>query len=342
MRESITPIGATLPSAILNVIGELQYNPNAARIQKLLFYICRDEWESDCTRLDALSWYSLIEEVRQAYPTIAQLRSRLTYQIGTLNKSAEYALIGQIILSILERAYAQDATTIVTAPKRSTTLDQDVNISRIKKLLIYTCRRYWEANSSAIDQASTAELLNELMQRYPTLEDLRSGLSTIVKTLNKPTEYSLIAEIILREVELFYGEKESRSEPAQAERIDLFDVRREILKYTNPLKAKILLFSAVYYVFEFCPQDWSNLKLYSLDGLLRTTLTQVETIDEFQQLLIHKASQLKEPETYLEIVPILTRSLKSSYNTLRQTLLISLSASSVADATLASSTQPSL
>ncbi|MBD2081686.1 hypothetical protein [Leptolyngbya sp. FACHB-17] len=342
MRESITPIGATLPSAILNVIGELQHNPNAVRIQKLLFYLCRDQWESDCTRLDALSWYSLIEEVRQAYPTFAQLRSRLTYQIGTLNKSAEYALIGQIILSILERAYAQDATTIITASKRSTTLDQDVNISRIKKLLIYTCRRYWEANSCVIDQVSTAELLNELMQRYPTLEDLRPGLSTIVKTLNKPAEYSLVAEIILREVEPFYGEEDSGSEPAQAERIDLFDVRREILKYTNPLKAKILLFSAVYYVFEFCPQDWSNLKLYSLDGLLRTSLTQVETIDEFQQLLIHKASQLKEPETYLEIVPVLTRSLKSSYYTLRQTLLVSLRASSVADATLASSTQPSL
>lgn len=330
-----------MTSAITNIISQLQQDPNCIRIQKLLFYICRDQWESDHSRLDTLSWYSLIEEVRQAYPTIEQLRSRMTHQIGTLNKSAEYALIGQSVLSALERVYTQDATTIINASKRSTTLDQDVNINRIKKLLIYTCRRYWEANSSIIQQISTSELLDELMQRYSTLEQLRSGLSTIVKTLNKPAEYALIAEIILREVERFYGE-ENPVEPTQTEQINLFDVRREILKYANPLNAKILLFSSIYYLFEFCPRDWSNLKLYSLEGLLRTVLTQVETIGELEQLLILKAGQLKEAETYLEIVPVLTRSLKPNFDTLRQALLLSLRASSIADATLASATQPNL
>jgi hypothetical protein len=322
------------------VISQLEQDPNAIRIQKLLFYVCKNCWESDSTRLDALSWRSLIEEVRETYPTIEQLRSRLTHQIGTLNKSVEYIPIGQIILSVLERVYAQNATTIVTALKRSTTLDQDVNVSRIKKLLIYTCRRYWEANSYVIEQISTSDLIDELMQQYSTLEELRSGLNKIVKTLNKPVEYLLVAEIIIREVEPFYDKKDAISESFEAERIDLFDVRREILKYTNPLKAKVLLFSSVYYMFEFCPQDWSNLKLYSLDGLLRTVLTQAETIDKFEQLLNGKASQLKESETYLEIVPVLIRSLKSNYNHLRQNLLISLNTSSVADTTLASSTKP--
>lgn len=343
MRELITPLRSkVLPNVIPTVISELQRDPNASRIQKLLFYICRDQWESDYSRLDALSWYSLIEEVRQAYPTIEQLRSRLTHQIGTLNKAAEYALIGQIILSVLERVYAQSVTTIITAPKRSTTLDQDVNVNRIKKLLIYTCRQRWEANSYVIEQISTPELLGELIRRYPTLEELRSSLSAIVKTLNKPIEYALIAETILREVESTYGEERLEPKPTQTEQINLFEVRREILKYTNPLKAKILLFSSIYYLFEFGSQDWSNLKLYSLDGLLRTILTQVETIAELEQLLICKASQLREPEAYLEIVPILARSLKPNYGTLRQTLLLSLSASSVADATVGSATHSSL
>lgn len=338
MRDSIALTRLTIP---MSVIHRFEQDPNAVRIQKLLIYVCKNRWESDSTRLNSASWRSLIEEVQAQYPTIEQLRSRLTHQIGTLNKSAEYALIGQIILSVLERVYAQDATTVVTAPK-SSKLDQDVNVSRIKKLLIYTCRKYWEANSYVIEQISTSELLDELMEKYPTLEGVRSGLNKIVKTLNKPVEYSLVAEIILREVESLYGEESSNPVIESIEQINLFDVRQEILKYANPLKAKILLFSSVYYQFNFCSQDWSNLKLYSLDGLLRTVLTQVETIEQFEQLLNEKASCLKEPETYLEIVPLFMRSLKSNYNALRQNLLTSLRTSSAADRTLASSTKPAL
>ncbi|MER3476398.1 MAG: hypothetical protein C4287_07380, partial [Leptolyngbya sp. ERB_1_2] len=152
----------------------------------------------------SLSWRSLIEETRETYPTIEQLRSRLIHQIGMLNKSAEYIPIGQIILSVFERVYVQNAATIVTTPK----LDQDVNVCRIKKLLIYICRQYWEADSSVIEQVSTSELIDELMQRYTTLEELRSGLSKSVRTLNKPIEYSLVSEVILRQVEPLYGDKE--------------------------------------------------------------------------------------------------------------------------------------
>lgn len=339
MRDAVALTRFAVP---MSVIHQFEQDPNAVRIQKLLFYVCKNRWESDSTRLDSCSWRSLIEEIREKYPTIEALRSRLAHQIGTLNKSAEYALIGQIILSVFERLYAQDATTAIAAPRLLTALDQDVNVSRIKKLLIYTCRKYWEANSYVIEQIATSELLDELMEQYATLEALRSGLSKIVKTLNKPAEYSLVAEIVLREVEPLYGEKNSSAIAEPIEPVNLFDIRQEILKYANPLKAKILLFSSIYYRFEFYSQDWSNLKLYSLDGLLRTVLTQVETIEQFEQLLNEKASDLREPDTYLEIVPILVRSLKLNYNPLRQTLLTSLRTSSVADRTLASSTKPAL
>jgi len=205
MHDLITPTQFTV---LPNAISQFQKDPNALRIQKLLFYVCKNRWESDSTRLNALSWRSLIEETREAYPTIEQLRSRLIYQIGMLNKSAEYTPIGQMILSVLERVYAQNAATMVTTPKRLTKLDQDANVYRIKKLLIYTCRQHWEANLSVIEQLTTSELIDELMQRYTTLEKLRSGLSKSVRTLNKPVEYSLVSEVILREVESLYGNRE--------------------------------------------------------------------------------------------------------------------------------------
>ncbi|MCU0552088.1 MAG: hypothetical protein MUC48_22355 [Leptolyngbya sp. Prado105] len=324
---------------IAPIVSQFEQDPNAIRIQKLLCYVCRNQWQSEIARFDVSQWRSLIDEVKAIHPTFEQLRSKLTHQIGTLNKSKEYAAVGQIVLSVLERAYAQDAVTIVTAPKRSTQLEQDINIHRIKKLLIYTCKQYWEANSYVIEQASVSDLIDELIKKYASAEDLRSGLHQIVKTLNKSVEYSLIAEIILRAVEPLYGKSQERVALDHTQPIDLFDVRREILKSANPLQAKVLLFSSVYYLFEFCQQDWSNLKLYSLDGLLRTVVIQAETIEEFQQLLNGKASQLKDAETYLEIVPVFVRSLKKNYDSLRQRLQLAASISSVADTTIAHATR---
>jgi hypothetical protein len=324
---------------IAPIVNHFDQDPKAIRIQKLLVYVCRNHWASDMFPFDASQWRSLIEEVRITHPTLDQLRSRLTHQIGTLNKSKEYAAIGQIILSVLEGLYAENAVTIVSMPRHSTKLEQDINIHRIKKLLIYTCKKYWEANSYIIEQTPLSDLIDALIKKYPTAEELRSGLNTVVKTLNKSVEYALIAEIIIREVEPLYGNDQPADDLAQWEPIQLFDIRRELLKAVNPLQTKVLLFSSVYYVFEFCQQDWSNLKLYSLDGLLRTVVIQAATIEEFQQLLQSKASQLRDPEPYLEIVPVLVRSLKKDYDTLRQQLQRVSSVSSIADTTIARSTR---
>lgn len=324
---------------IAPIVNQFDQDPSAIRIQKLLVYVCRNHWESEMSLFDASQWRSLIEEVRIAYPTLDQLRSRLTHQIGTLNKSKEYAAIGQIILSVLEGLYAEGAVTMVSASRRSTKLEQDINIHRIKKLLIYTCKKYWEANSYIIEQTALPDLIDTLIKQYPTTAELRSGLNKMVKTLNKSVEYALIAEIIIREVEPLYGNDQPADNLALCDPIDLFDIRCAILKSANPLQTKVLLFSSVYYLFEFCEQDWSNLKLYSLDGLLRTVVIQSATIEELQQLLNSKASQLRDPDTYLEIVPVLIRSLKKDYNDLRQKLQQVSSVSSLADTTIARSTR---
>lgn len=325
---------------IAPIVSQFEQNPNAIRIQKLLIYVCRNHWESEICRFDTIHWRSLIEEVKSTHPTLEKLRSQLTQQIGTLNKSAEYALIGQIILSGFERLYVENESNRVADSKLSTKLEHDIHISRIKKLLIYTCRKYWEANSYVIEQTPVAALIDELLKQYPSAEELRSGLAKVVKTLNKTVEYSLIAEIIVREIAPLYGTSKppARANLEKFEPIDLFDIRREILKFANPLQTKILLFSSAYYLFKFCPQDWSNLKLYSLDGLLRTVVLQAETIEELQHFLSSKAAQLSEPEPYLEIVPVLVRSLKQNYDSLRQQLK-STSRTGIADATTANSTR---
>ncbi len=329
------------------IVRQLEQDIHALRIKKLLLYACKDWWESDSTRLSVVSLESLVAEVQQSYPTLEQLRSRLNHLVGTLNKSAEYLPVATLITTSLAPLYETSATAI---PEPETTnpviqkLEQDLNLSRIKKLLICICRKYWEANPYVIEQLKLSELLDELVKIYPSIAALSDGLANTVKTLNKPIEYALVAETILQTIKPLYSEasEPKQAEPqkeSQPEPIDLFNVRLEIMKYANPLRAKIVLFSMAYYRFEFRSQDWMNLRLYSLDGLLRTVLSQSILAEDLHHKLQQIAQHLNEPEQYGEVAHVIMKALKPSYINLQRQIQQATQIGSVADVTRANATQ---
>jgi hypothetical protein len=327
------------------IVRQIEQDVNVLRIKKLLLYACKDWWESDSTRLSVVSLEHLVAETQQKYPTLEQLRSRLMHLVGTLNKSAEYVQVATLIATSLEPLY--DTVDLATLPAPTNPivqkLEQDVHLSRIKKLLICVCRKYWEANPYVIEQIKLDELLDELVKMYLSIASLSDGLANTVKTLNKPIEYALIAETILQAVKPLYSESTEPKKPetqkeSQPEPIDLFDVRLEIMKYANPLRAKIILFSLAYYRFEFRSQDWMNLKLYSLDGLLRSVLSQSILAEDLQHKLHHIAQHLNEPEQYTEVVQVIIKALKPSYINLQRQIQQAAQIGSVSDVTRANST----
>lgn len=367
------------------IAHQLERDPNAVRIKKLILYACKDWWESDSARLSAIDLEELVDELRQRYPTLERLRSRLNHLVGTLNKSTEYQVVAQLITVELSALYvtggSDGATTQIVSPSSPVTphaqiaqmLERDANLSRIKKLLVCVCRKYWEANPYVIEQTLLTDLLQELTKTYVTLDCLRAGLAATVKTLNKPIEYALIAEAILQVIEPLYSIETPTAKrlkptardlaptaqaysPSKPLPIDLFDLRLEIFKYANPLRAKILLFSLAYYRFEFRSQDWLNLKLYSLEGLLRTILSQAVSaernpgrtaLEDLQHRLQEMAQQFSDPSElggsnsneYLDAGQALIKALKPNYSVLQQQIQHALQSGSAADITCASSTQ---
>jgi hypothetical protein len=115
--------------------------------------------------------------------------------------------------------------------------------------------------------------------------------------------------------------------------LDLFDLRLEIMKFTNPLRAKILLFSILYHDFDFTGQDWDNLKLYSLDGLLRNLLNVCDTWDAVVSNLQDAADRQRDPETSQDVASALMKALKPVYNVPRSHIQQIIKPFSVADAT---------
>ncbi len=83
-------------------------------------------------------------------------------------------------------------------------LQQDANQQRIKKLLLLTCRNTWENDPSQLDQLDLTPLLEDLLQRYPSFDQLKAALSATVGRLSKKAEYAAVANLTLAYLKQLY------------------------------------------------------------------------------------------------------------------------------------------
>lgn len=196
-------------------------------------------------------------------------------------------------------------------------LEQNPNVIRIKRLILYVCTQTWENDLNKLASLDLTELIKELWVKSLKLEDIEIALNRLVSKVNKKSEYTEIAQQIIEQIGRLYAEPEDSTEilpggtvfsPEQTylygtqmtqfdgfsapvslkpsrDPGDLFDVRQKILQRANPLKAKIVLHSALDADFTFNERDWSSLKTKDLDALLRQIFQVCKTISELESTL---------------------------------------------------------
>lgn len=206
------------------------------------------------------------------------------------------------------------------------------NSRRIKKLIFSACKNTWENDQHILDKFELTQLIQELYTLCPTKEHLNSNLNQIVKTLNKPSEYSIVADIILKELEKIYiipeettgiiynqNPKEETTgiiynqtqqtissntiEDLTNQQIryeyNPFDLRQNIMKFTNPLRAKLVLFFALENKTYFQEEDWLKLREEQLDSFLERLWYFCPTFTELESKLNHAVTSLgNEDESY--------------------------------------------
>lgn len=374
LTVEMQPSPHTINARYEQLATELEATGNGTRIKKLAFYVCRRRWETDQSRLDSIRLQDLIAELHQSMPTLEQLTIAINSFVQTLSKQAEYALLANALTSKLQSLYGVSATEniVVDIPQppralaplevvplgtTATTalyasivrsLEAEPNLARIKKLLFYVCSRQWESDTAKLEDLNLARLLQDVHQMTRTVEQLEAALYAAVKTLNKQDEYRALAQtIVLRLGKLYpdYQEPEPQSAPEQPhvandlalesvetedERarssaasessrplpespLSLFDFRLGIMKYTNPLQVKILLFSTLHDNFDFTSQAWSNLKQHDLDSLLRHLLSVCKTYTDLEARLFAAARRSSQPETTVQIAEAVIKCLRSFY-----------------------------
>lgn len=368
-------------SMLDEIVQELERQENSTRIKKLVFYACKNYWENDLNTVNSFKLQDLLQELRYTNPTIEQLRSTLENLVETINHKAEYSLVANTILSRISKLYLDeepstqvifvrtpnlydldDQAAIVNEIAKD--LEQNQNSVRIKKLILYISKNLWENNLNILNSFKFQDLIQELRSSYSTLEQLSSNIYAAVVTLNRPTEYALIAYTIVNKLEKLYKDDEEPTaahsaktaqssptlqkvaklssahsaktaqssptlqkaaeplfnrqpkfqQPQSQPSYDPFELRLAIMRYTNPLRAKILLFSALYKQFNPREQDWSALRNKELDELLFALFSQCSTIKEVELQLNETAKCLEEPDESTQAAAAIIKSMRPLYS----------------------------
>ncbi|MEH1940844.1 MAG: hypothetical protein V7L01_11585 [Nostoc sp.] len=224
--------------------------------------------------------------------------------------------------------------TISTLDAVTKHLEQHENSKRIKKLIYSACKNIWENDEETLDRFKLQELVQELSRLNPTIDNLNHSLSEVVKTLNKQAEYALIANVISHEMQKLYTTPNESTgillnQPWKEEQISLnsiekpnsqikyqynqFDLRQNIMKYTNPLRAKIVLFSALDKKFTFNEEDWLKLKAQKLDDLLLRLFNTCPTIREVESKLNNAVISLGKPDENIQAASAIIQSMRGLY-----------------------------
>jgi adenylate cyclase len=382
LSEATHPVVVTPETTLAAAIVGLQSNTNYPRIKKLIFAACQQVWENDSEVLDQFELKTLLETLRQRYPTLAALRAQLNRIVTGLNRRAFYEAVAATILMQLEPWYRQtmestqllgEATAFapgLAAPRPYEAIALALKVLpdglRVRKLLYCICHNIWENDSSILENYSLEQLVQQTHSLAPTAQDLKYQLSRIVRRLNRKADYTRLANVVIQQFQgLYVADPESTQlsgpsggepleastdvtsieqwpaaaqemttlhtslsvpmvsagevmpSPAQPEglpdRTNLFGLRQEIMRYANPLRAKVLLYSCLHGPFGFSRQDWSVLRGQTLDGLIREIFEYCPTFADLESKLTILSHCLDNAAENVPVAGAIARAMKAYY-----------------------------
>ncbi|MDX2254804.1 MAG: hypothetical protein NW214_04745 [Pseudanabaenaceae cyanobacterium bins.39] len=225
-------------------------------------------------------------------------------------------------------------------------LEQDSNLLRIKRLILFTCHDTWSNDVNEVKALHIRQLVRELMIMFPDIQVLKQMLNSHIKQLSKQADYLLAADTIIDSVGFLYALRDEQKLPTSflypetaknpprgdvsageqkyendtiphrhnlKHLTNLFNLRAEISRNISPLHAKILLFSSLHYRFSPLEKDWSSLYTYDLDDLMQLIFQAYETFESLETQLNQVSLTLDNPEDAQRAAAVILQSLKAFY-----------------------------
>ena len=209
-------------------------------------------------------------------------------------------------------------------------LSEHPNNHRIKKLLYGTHESIWENDLAILQSVSMRTLIESLTDRNATFSECRNSLYKIVGTLNRQTEYTRVADIILEQLKPYYtyattaslseSDTDEVTGPASISSGECDEPTAESLVLENPMEAlyediaahldasmdKVRMKKMLYCL---CHDRWENdgsrLASLSTASLISELYRQISTIQGLQNRLRAILMRLNRRAKYAPIANLI-------------------------------------
>jgi hypothetical protein len=263
------------------VVSGIENHRETARIQKLMFAACKNRWENDQAVINNYGLKNIVLELQRNNPNFLSLRQTLRQVAENINKKALYLALADIILTQLEPLYDTDNDD-----------EEEDNESKSQIL-----------NTQIVDLKNDSDSAAKTTSFSTSRSDPVDFSSSIIN-LNEP---QLVMELPFAEP------ASSNNNPSNFPQIpayDPFEIRLEIFQYANPLRAKILIFSLLFHPWDRSGQDWSTLRSYTLEDLLKKLIQSGKSLQDIEVQLYNIAQTQMDTDANVQTASILVQTLQ--------------------------------
>lgn len=263
------------------VVSRLENHRETARIKKLMFAACRNRWENDRAVINSYGLKNIILELQRNNTNFLSLRQTVSQVAKNINKKALYLTLADIVLTQLEPLYDHDKD-----------YEEEDNKSKIQILntqifhlknesdSVAKTGSFSSSRSKTIDFASSLIDVNEPPS---VMESHDAGPASLNKNSGNSQQITVY---------------------------DPFETRLEIFQYTNPLRAKILIFSLLFHPWDRSDQDWSTLGSYTLEDLLQQLIQTGKSLKDIEVQLYHIAKTQMDRDANVQTAGIVVQALQ--------------------------------
>lgn len=263
----------------------LRQHPEKVRIQKLIFAVARGYWENNLEVIEQVGLPHLLLELRQRYPNPGELQEGFNQIVNNINKATLYLAIAKLIIQQMQGLYG-GSNNHGQAPV-----------------------------SEDNDEPETGLILPAIAHSQPVAHNnaqqtsiIDFGALPLPAPPPRPRQTDPIVTVLGAVVPSPPGVPlQSQTE---AKEYNLFDIRSEIMQYTNPLRAKILLFSVLFQSWDEHSPDWGLVRSYGLDDLVEQLILSRKRPNDVEIKLNAQAGQMFDQEEYQQAAQTLIKIIK--------------------------------
>lgn len=266
------------------------------RIKKLLYAVIHSTWENDLAVLAVHNMEDLVVKVFQMAPAETDLSYHLERIVKRLNRQGRYTQLALIVTEAFHPLYQLSSAEQTSTQLKSAASDADGESTQLADETSFSSGETTTTETDMLSTVADDELT--VLTRWESAE--LSGEQTLARVSDS--------------VKAVLPSNRTETPTLLRDRANLYNLRMEIMRYTNPLRAKILLLSTVRSPFTASRQDWLTLKSKSLDDLIQATFEYCQTFSDLESKLTIMCHCVDNVSENLQAAVAIMKAMKPFYS----------------------------